>query len=235
MTAPPQVTEGRAVFERHCAACHGETGAGDGPAADMLPVQPRDLTRGEFRWRSTPSGTLPTDADLLRTIADGATGTWMTGWRDWLVPRELNAVVAYVKTLSPRFEAQAAQAPLAIGNPPNPTSESIARGRDVYVKMKCAKCHGDTGRGDGPASATLEDNMGRPMPAYDFTTGFYKGGAGARAIYRTYMTGLDGTPMPSYAEAVPEDDRWPLVHYTLSLGRARGALGWIFDPLEETR
>lgn len=234
-SSPPSVDEGRHVFERHCASCHGELGGGDGPTASQLPVAPRDLTRGEFRWRTTPSGSLPTDDDLVRTVRDGIRGTWMSGWSGWLNERELRSVVAFVKTLSARFAEEEPELPMAMPKPPTPTPETIARGRLVYEKMQCAKCHGEEGRGDGPAALTLEDNMGRPIEAYDFTVGFFKGGDSAQAIYRTYMTGLDGTPMPSYAEAVAPEDRWPLVHYTQSLGRARGGAGWLFDPLEETR
>jgi mono/diheme cytochrome c family protein len=35
---------GRAAFLRHCAACHGEGGRGDGPVAASLRVAPADLT-----------------------------------------------------------------------------------------------------------------------------------------------------------------------------------------------
>lgn len=46
--------EGRAIFERHCATCHGLKAAGNGPMAPVLLVQPTDLTtlaannEGEF-------------------------------------------------------------------------------------------------------------------------------------------------------------------------------------------
>jgi len=37
------IADGRAVFTRHCAVCHGERGAGDGPAAASLNPRPPDL------------------------------------------------------------------------------------------------------------------------------------------------------------------------------------------------
>jgi mono/diheme cytochrome c family protein len=84
--------------------------------------------------------------------------------------------------------------------------------------MQCAKCHGDTGKGDGPSSSGLEDSWGDEILPFDFTSGPLKGGSSAEMIYRTFMTGLDGTPMPSYQEAMPEEqDRWDLVSYCLQL------------------
>jgi mono/diheme cytochrome c family protein len=38
-------SDGKALFATYCAACHGETGRGDGPAAAGLPARPADLTR----------------------------------------------------------------------------------------------------------------------------------------------------------------------------------------------
>lgn len=238
LLAPPpsgMALEGRTIYRAHCQSCHGATGNGQGPVADQLADPPRDLTRGEYRWRSTPSGTLPTDQDLARTIGDGVAGTWMAGWKDRLSPHELRAVTAYVTTLSPRFAEEPRGEPIAIPEPPPATPESIAAGKKAYLAMRCNTCHGEDGKGDGQASATLKDNDGRSMRAYDFTSGFYKAGSSLKAVYRTYMTGLDGTPMPSYFESVPPKDRWPLVHYTRSLGQSRGGFGWLFDPLEETR
>jgi hypothetical protein len=67
------------VYETACAWCHGADGRGDGPAgaaalAAYGAPRPRDFTRGRFKLRSTPSGVLPTDADLLRTIERGIPG-----------------------------------------------------------------------------------------------------------------------------------------------------------------
>ena len=67
-----------AVYNHACAWCHGKDGRGDGPAAfsinKYLSPRPRDFTRGLFKLRSTPSGQVPTDDDLLRTIERGIPG-----------------------------------------------------------------------------------------------------------------------------------------------------------------
>src|SRR6476661_7381401 len=66
-TAPP----GKAVYDAHCSECHGSTGQGDGPAAPFLTPRPLDFTSGKYKIRTTETGSIPTDADLLRSVADG--------------------------------------------------------------------------------------------------------------------------------------------------------------------
>lgn len=67
-TPGPSSRAGQAIYRTHCAACHGASGRGDGEASGLLFPKPRDLTSGRFRLRSTPSGSLPTDEDLVRTV-----------------------------------------------------------------------------------------------------------------------------------------------------------------------
>src|SRR3989304_3036888 len=73
----PASHPGRAVYLDHCAICHGAAGDGEGMAAHMFMVRPRDFGRGVFKFRSTPSGSLPTDEDLARTIRRGLPGSAM--------------------------------------------------------------------------------------------------------------------------------------------------------------
>src|SRR5438132_14090979 len=71
-TTPPRPPDaaragrGKAVYERYCISCHGEHGDGRGYSAQWLDPRPRDFTRAIFKCRSTPSGTLPVDDDLVR-------------------------------------------------------------------------------------------------------------------------------------------------------------------------
>jgi cytochrome c oxidase cbb3-type subunit 2 len=101
---------------------------------------------------------------------------------------------------------------------PTDTAESIARGKQVYKKMECAKCHGQEGKGNGPSASTLTDSKDRPIVPYDFTTvGRFKCGESNQDLYRIFMTGLDGTPMPSYEEDLKPAEAWDLVHYLRTL------------------
>ena len=77
-------------------------------------------------------------------------------------------------------------------------SESVKRGRAVYERSNCSQCHGHTGLGDGPSAHELKDDWGNPIVPYDLTQGHIKCGDTGPDIYRVFITGLDGTPMPSF-------------------------------------
>ena len=96
------VAEGRFVFERNCAVCHGKWGDGRGEMAVGMVPRPRKFTAGTFKFRTTPSGSLPTDADLMRTIRNGLFGTSMPTFQH-LSERDLRAVVEYLKTFSKKW------------------------------------------------------------------------------------------------------------------------------------
>lgn len=214
--------EAEKLYNRHCAACHGIKGDGEGSAAHLLYPKPRDFTLGVYKFRSTPSGSPPTDQDLLRTLKQGIPGTPMPAW-DRLSEKELTAMVEYLKSFSDIFEDEdAMEPPIAINPPPPLTPGSVKAGRKVYQEMECDKCHGPGGKGDGPAASSLKDDQERPIRPYDFTRGLglMKGGASAQDIYRTFATGLDGTPMPSFIDSLEEKQRWQLVHYIQSLSSA---------------
>jgi len=230
---PPRTGPAARAYRDNCAPCHGLDGQGAGPAARWLDPPPRNFTRGEYKWRSTPTGRLPTDADLLRTIDAGVFGTAMPAWKLYLPEETRLALVQYIKAFSARFAEEEIEPTIEIPEVPEVTPESVEIGRRAYEKYKCLECHGPAGAGDGPAARTLKDSQDRPIQAHDFTKGFIKAGSTPEAIYKIYMTGLDGTPMPSFAQTISEEERWPLVFFTLSLHRERGVLDYLFGPLEE--
>ena len=100
--------------------------------------------------------------------------------------------------------------------PPEPavTIAGILHGRELFQKNDCWKCHGPQGHGDGPSAPTLTDSKDNPIRPYDFATGSrFKCGVSNQDLYRIFMTGLDGTPMPSYADTMQPADAWDLVHF----------------------
>jgi mono/diheme cytochrome c family protein len=213
--APP----GQAVYDAHCVECHGESGRGDGPAAAFLTPRPRDFTTGKYKIRSTDTGTMPSDDDLLQSVRRGLYGTAMPGWDRILSDDEIHAVVAFVKSLSPQFAA-APPKDVAIGPGVPSSPESITRGRTVYDKLQCGKCHGSDGRGAGAVTTTFEDDWRQPLVAADLTEPWtFHGGATARDVYLRFRTGMTGTPMPSFAEAAADAEMWDLANYVVSLGR----------------
>jgi cytochrome c oxidase cbb3-type subunit 2 len=88
---------GKEVYERRCVGCHGVKGDGNGPAATFLhQVRPRMFTAGIFKFRTTPTGSLPTDGDLLRVVTRGVRGTAMPSWHE-LPEKDRLAVIQYIK------------------------------------------------------------------------------------------------------------------------------------------
>lgn len=226
--AEPFLDAGRRVYLQRCAACHGYRGRGDGPAADYLDPRPRNFELGAYKLRSTGTGELPTDADLFVAISAGVPGTSMPAWgqgRFALSEETRWQLVAYLKLLSedfrdPEFDPYAAVIP----RPPAPpvTEERLARGREIFADEQrggCPRCHGPEGRGDGTGDEALVDDAGLPVVGADLTKPWrYKRGPSVEAIYATFSTGFNGTPMPDFMTSLPEeDDRWSLAMYVRSL------------------
>src|SRR5437762_2314208 len=88
-----------ALYPQHCELCHGAEGRGDGPAAARLPTPPADFSAATFKLRSTPSGSLPTDDDLLGTITRGIPGAGMPSFAA-LSLDDRRALVEKVKALT---------------------------------------------------------------------------------------------------------------------------------------
>lgn len=213
---PADVAAGRATYLQQCARCHGVTGRGDGRDAKRLYPRPRDLTSGVFKFRSTASGTAPTDQDLFETLTNGLTAGGMPDWRHLDEPVRWQ-LVAYLKTLSTNFHDNPPQ-PLSVGPDPGRPRTNPATGKQVYEKLGCAACHGAHGRGNGSSAASMTDNWGMAIRPADLTQGWsYRGGSDPQAIAWRVLTGIDGSPMPSYAEAASPEDIWQLAYYVRSL------------------
>lgn len=202
-----------------CAQCHGDAGQGDGVAAPFMRPMPRDFTAGVYKVRTTPSGQLPTDDDLARVIRDGMPYTGMPPWPQ-LSDDEIRNLVYYLKTFNADFSGPYGVPDLVeIPDPPSFSEASAERGRAVYEENQCFDCHGMAGRGDGPSAPTLQEQWGNHIRPADLTKRWtFIGGATRQDIYRTFTTGLDGSPMPSYS-ITPIEDSWALVDYVYSLSQ----------------
>jgi cytochrome c oxidase cbb3-type subunit 2 len=213
-SAAPAVTPaGKAIYARECVACHGVKGDGEGPGAHIVNPAPRDFTLNVFKFRTTPSGQPPTDDDLFKIITNGVVGTAMPSFRE-LPDSERWSLVAIVK----QFAAIGVRAkPIAIPPEPQATAALLQQGKMVYGALKCANCHGAEGQGDGPSALTLKDDAKQRIWAPNLTAGAFKSGRDPKALYARIATGLDGTPMPSYAAEAKPDEIWSLVHYIQSL------------------
>ncbi|MBI2167045.1 MAG: c-type cytochrome [Candidatus Omnitrophica bacterium] len=232
-------SKGEALYQKQCASCHGPNGAGDGKAAYLLTPRPRDFTTGEFRLIST-ADMVPTEEDLFKTISRGMLGSAMPPW-EHLSEKDRWGLVVFVSYLTKlekaRRRGEVTEERVKQGIPwsvkeklisepikpefliqvpeePAVTPESLARGREMFVKA-CAPCHGLEGRGDG--QQIMKDNQGFPLKPRDLTSGLFKGESTSEALYDRLTAGLPGTPMPSYQDALTQEQIWELIHYVQTL------------------
>jgi mono/diheme cytochrome c family protein len=202
---------GKNVYDAHCVECHG-------PSAAYLTPHPRDFMSAKYKIRSTESGSVPTDEDLMQSVRQGLYGTAMPAWARILSDVEIADVVAYIKGLSPQFATAPRPVTVGAGVPSSP--ESIARGQQAYDRLQCGKCHGSDGRGTGAVATTFEDEWKQPLRAADLTEPWtFHGGATARDVYLRFRTGMAGTPMPSFADAASDNEMWDLSNYVVSMAR----------------
>jgi mono/diheme cytochrome c family protein len=190
---------GEVTYDRWCAGCHGVDGTGNGPGAEYMLPRPRDFTEARYQIRTTASGELPTDEDILAIIDRGMPGTTMPGWEDLLSNDEREALVEYLKSLSRFFTPDQVPEPFDFGSAPRVNAEVLAEGEALF------------------------DDGDFPIRVADLTENWlFNGGGEVEDIYRRLLTGLDGTPMPSLADVVTAgeltyDQIWSIAHYARSL------------------
>jgi mono/diheme cytochrome c family protein len=227
-----KLEKGKKVYFKRCVWCHGVEGGGDGPAADRLFTRPRNFIQGTFKIRTTDSGELPLDENLIKTVTNGLQGSAMPAWGNFLQTEEIEAVVQFVKTLvQDRDFADEdeevnvmdfgtnpweTKAPYHLGIP----QEAIDKGKEVFIKNKCSECHGGEGRGDG--NPTMKDDWGFPIVAANWQECWNFRGARRDPfnpfnIVRAISTGLNGSPMPNFREQITLEDRWNIAAFVNSL------------------
>jgi mono/diheme cytochrome c family protein len=214
---------GKALYLKNCAQCHGEKGDGQGYATPHLFPQPRNFTTGKFKVRTTPNGALPTHQDIVNIIRRGMPYTSMPAWPT-LTDQEVDNLAYYITTFSPDFSnKESVPKPVDLPSAPSMTNETVEAGKKLYVDNGCVKCHGNLGRADGPSSATLTDELNRPIRPADLSQPWtFRGGPTREDIFRTMSTGFNGTPMPSFADALTPEQRWAITDFIVSLSGNEG-------------
>ncbi len=146
--APEVLEQGKRVYLRYCATCHGAKGDGKGVTAFGQWPPPRDFRSAKFKYAGIADRGLPSDKELRRIITQGLKGTYMRPWI--LRDTELNAVIQFIKTFSRegkgfRSKHLKVKAPVI---PPNPyttdaqISAAITKGEKLYhATFQCSACH----------------------------------------------------------------------------------------------
>lgn len=99
---------------------------------------------------------------------------------------------------------------------------SLERGEVVY-RERCAQCHGETGRGDGPKAKSLKG----PPPA-NLTDPAVMGDKSLLDVFRRVAVGTPGTAMPEFAEDVSAEDRWAVSSYVAAMQYGGSATAAVF-------
>ncbi len=214
---------GQQLYAKYCSQCHGDKGDGEGYAAVHLRPRPRNFTSGKFKVRTTPNGALPTHQDLVNIIRHGMPYSSMPAWPNFS-DQEVSDLAYFITTFNPEFSNKDnVPKPIALPSAPRSSKESIEQGKKLYEDTGCVRCHGPLGRGDGPSAPTLTDDFGRPIRAADLAQNWtFRGGSTREDIFRTMSTGFNGTPMPSFADALTPEQRWAITDFIVSLSGSDG-------------
>ncbi len=222
--------KGKEIYEKRCWWCHGEKGAGDGPAADFLNPPPRDFTSGVYKWKTTPFDEMsPTDEDFSRMIKGdnahnsitgwtGMSGTAMPGWSDFLGDADAADVTVYIKKFAEL--ASPLKPPISTAGEVKSSKELIEKGRAIF-KDRCSECHGEAGRGDG--TKKLKDDWGfREWPRNLTKAWSFRVSNSIKDTYTRVTVGIPGTQMPSFADPtsnkkLTDEERWAVAAYVNSL------------------
>lgn len=116
----------------------------------------------------------------------------------------LNTVIAQApkKWLAPAAADQ-------LKNPIVSDANSLKDAKKLYIS-NCAPCHGNGGKGDGIASASVN-----PKPADHTSAAIQKESDGS--LYWKLTEGR--SPMPSYKQVLTDVQRWQLINFIRSLAK----------------
>lgn len=218
----PSLKRGKQIYFKKCAFCHGEKGKGDGPSADYSLPQPRNLTKGHIKIRSTSFGKIPTDKDLFNAITHGMRGTTMPGWKH-LSESDRQSLVLYIKSLSKKFakfkKRGKKHKTVTVPKPPAFSLEGVKRGKKSFM-INCSGCHGVKGRGDGVATARIVDYSSNAIWPRNLSEPWnFRRGATREDVFLTLRTGLSTTAMPKFSPRVFKDQEiWDIVDFVCTLG-----------------
>ena len=125
---PLDLADGRAIYQRTCAQCHGAAGLGDGPVGVTLNPHPPAIGTAAQMKDVTP-------ALMYRVMSVGISGTPMMGFGNVLTSAQRWNVVAYINSMRATHAQQ-------------------LEGEGLFTQ-RCASCHGVVGASDGALVRSL--------------------------------------------------------------------------------
>jgi len=186
---------GKALFERHCAVCHGADGGADTPIGQLLRPRPRNFT--------DPVDMAHVTADrMYRSITEGRPGTAMAAWKQVLTEAEIGDVIDYIHKL-------ATSGPTA-GIPSQQLSIQV--GKRIYER-ECAYCHGPDGRANTAAAKVLDPpprNFADPVEMARLDDG---------RMYMAIYRGRPGTAMGGRGEQLAPAEIIDVMRYVRTLAQ----------------
>jgi mono/diheme cytochrome c family protein len=179
---PAGATNPAVNYHNFCSVCHGDKGDGKSRAQNSLNPPPRDFT--------TPQAAQISRAEMIAAVTNGRPGTAMTPWKNQLSPKEIEALVDYVRnTFIP-----------AASNSDN------SPGRIVYSK-NCAVCHGEKGDGRSRAQGSLNP------PPRDFTAPNAMAELSHQRMVTSVTVGRADTAMAGFGTQLSKEEINAVVKY----------------------
>ena len=187
--------DAQALYQKHCSACHGESGDGRSRASIALNPAPRDFSTPES-WR------MLSRERMLTSATYGRPGTAMVGFGNRIEKVEIAAIVDYIRTQFMR----------------PPTVKERSAGDAIY-REHCAVCHGDKGAGAQWTRFSLNP------PPRDFTAPASKAELNRERMVASVSHGRPGTAMMSFKKRLTAAQIETVVDYVRGafMGDGNGA------------
>lgn len=182
--------DGKALFNKHCSACHGNEGKGGVGIPLSLPSFINNVS----------------DEYLNRTIRQGRPGRIMPAFKK-MSDAQVKAVVSYMRKWADadeiRFDA-------------TPVSGNKVNGKKLFLDH-CAQCHGEDGQGGRGTGKTFSRKRDLPIIAPALNNAGFLASASDMMIKNTLIHGREGTPMqPMLNGALKEKQINDVVSYVRS-------------------
>lgn len=189
--------DGKALFNKHCSACHGSEGKGGVGVPLSLPSFINSVSN-EY---------------LNRTIRVGRPGRIMPAFPQ-LSDAQVKAIVSHVRSWT--------DMPM-VKFDPTPVTGDKKRGKELFLK-RCAQCHGEDGKGGKGTGVTFSRKRDLPIIAPALNNSGFLASASDMMIKNTLIHGREGTPMVSLLKAgLKEKDIDDVVAYVRSFQKPETA------------